>query len=294
MPDKESTPAETKSEQPAAPAVPTPASDPGVTAGATKDVKASSLVADDHDKFPPSRDDDDGSDPADDFEEGDNPDPDQPRRNLGGRPKGKKDSYPRGRPQRKDWANEPMRRKSKGGYVPVGDDLPDPNKEERRESETSKPQQSAAQPVDYKALASFAVDMTTGALAGFLGAHWKPMPAPGAGLPDEREMLIGNLARYLEENQIKDIPPGMMLAISLAGYAIPRVIITLKMRSDKKSQTEQPRRVNPHPAAEPPPPPPPASTSRTAPEPAASAPMPGRPGDARPSADFGPIAEDEA
>ena len=56
-------------------------------------------------------------------------------------------------------------------------------------------------------------------------------------------MLIGHLTKYLEENEIKDIPPGAMLAIAVAGYAVPRVIQTIRMK-----RAGAPRQVRHEPA----------------------------------------------
>jgi hypothetical protein len=239
----------------------------------TKTTTAAALVAEDHDKFPPSRDED-----QDDDDGGEN-DAEQRPKNPGGRPKGKKDSYPRGRPNRADWANKPMGKKKpkSEGFTPYDDDLPDPN----AEPEPARPQAESPRPVDYRALASFACDMTAGGLSSFFGPHWNYAKSPAPGMPDEREMMIAHLAAYLEANQIQDIPPGMMLAISVVGYAAPRIFLTIKM---KKAQ--QPRQVNPMPAAKT------AANPTAAATPPTAAPS-GRPGEGQAPRDFGPADENE-
>lgn len=228
---------ETKIETPAKPINP-----PGA-----QGITASKLVSDDNEKFPPSRDvDRDEGDHAQGEDGPENEEPDElgrkeePRRHPGGRPKGKKDSYKRGRPHRPDWADRPMKK-------------PPAQKTEETEQEKTTGEAHRTEETrpnaDYLGLATFAVDMLTGGLAGGLGEHWRPMPAPAPGMPSEREMLIQNLRKYLEENQIKEITPGWMLLITVCGYAIPRVIQTVKMKRAKK--TTSARDPNAKPAVQP-------------------------------------------
>lgn len=72
-------------------------------------------------------------------------------------------------------------------------------------------------PVDYKALAAALFDMSIGTLTVAFGPEWKPQT------PEERAGVVGAFATYLEANEIKDIPPGVMLTIVASMYALPRL-----------------------------------------------------------------------
>jgi hypothetical protein len=263
---------------PETPATPPPAPDTAPAAGKVTETTAADIVAGDKDIFPDSH--------AGGSGEGHEPEPplegERPSRNLGGRPKGSRDKEPRGRPKRRDWADEPMHpRRERQEGDPEPEPTPDPEP-------TPQPEQEPKRPADYKGLATFAVDMTTGGMAGLLGPHWQCRPAPGPGLPDEREMLIGHLTKYLEENEIKDIPPGVLLGISVAGYVIPRVILEIKMRRSKAPRVVSPPRAptpekkqGDAPAAHPPP----VAAERT---------WPGKPAETQaPPRDLGESLEDE-
>lgn len=60
-------------------------------------------------------------------------------------------------------------------------------------------------------------DMSTNALAVGLGEEWLPSS------PQERQLVCVSLAKYFEAQQVKDIPPGMMLALVVSVYALPRL-----------------------------------------------------------------------
>jgi hypothetical protein len=64
--------------------------------------------------------------------------------------------------------------------------------------------------------AQFTVDAITGALAMMIGPEWQAEK-------DERETLIAQTAHYFRTQNISDIPPGVLLAIVCAGYAMKRV-----------------------------------------------------------------------
>ena len=273
-----SKPDATKTETPAAPAG-VPATDAQkIAAAETRVISAADIVGEDNDKFPKRAGADiESEEPNDSHDEGAEPEAlEGEPRNLGGRPKGSKDSYDRGRPARKDWADEPMGKVRPKPAAAAPSHEPEP--------EAPPAPEPAPRPPDYRALATFAIDMTTGGLTGLLGPHWKTMPAPGPGLPDEREMLIGHLTKYLEENEIKDIPPGAMLAIAVAGYAVPRVIQTIRMKraGAPRQVRHEPARPAAKPAA--------VQSAQTMEQQAAETPG-GRAGDGTPGRDFGPADE---
>lgn len=75
----------------------------------------------------------------------------------------------------------------------------------------------APAPVDYKAMAGFIVTMGTGTAAKLIGPEWEPDSE------QEKEFLVTAVESYLQVKQSPDIPPGMMLAIVLAGYSAKRL-----------------------------------------------------------------------
>lgn len=70
--------------------------------------------------------------------------------------------------------------------------------------------------VDFTTLAGNLVDMTTATAASIIGPEWHPRS------PEERQMLIANLANYLKAKDVKDIPPGWMLVFVVGAYSMPR------------------------------------------------------------------------
>ncbi len=72
-------------------------------------------------------------------------------------------------------------------------------------------------PVDFRAMGNLVFDLSTNALAMGLGPEWKPQSE------QERELVADSLAKYFESQQLKDIPPGMMLLLVCGVYALPRV-----------------------------------------------------------------------
>jgi len=70
---------------------------------------------------------------------------------------------------------------------------------------------------DYQALAEMSFDMSVSSLAIVFSDDWKPKD------DNERNAVITALKRYFEHKQVKDIPPGALLAIVLCAYAAPRV-----------------------------------------------------------------------
>lgn len=71
--------------------------------------------------------------------------------------------------------------------------------------------------VDYTLIASVVFDMGTNGLAMGLGPEWQPQN------PQERELVVSSLAKYFESREVKDIPPGVMLALVIGIYSLPRL-----------------------------------------------------------------------
>jgi hypothetical protein len=84
-------------------------------------------------------------------------------------------------------------------------------------SQASPDAQNAPQAVDYRATAVFVVTMATGTLAGVIGPEWKPDDK------NEEEILINAVEAYMRTKQTPEIPPGMMLALVVAGYSMKRI-----------------------------------------------------------------------
>lgn len=70
---------------------------------------------------------------------------------------------------------------------------------------------------NYSLMGEVVFDMSTNALAVGLGEEWLPSSQ------QERMLVCGSLAKYFEAQQVKDIPPGMMLGLVVSVYALPRL-----------------------------------------------------------------------
>lgn len=70
---------------------------------------------------------------------------------------------------------------------------------------------------NYGLMGEVVFDMSTNALAVGLGPEWLPKT------PEERQLVSVSLGRYFETQKVKDIPPGMMLALVVTVYALPRL-----------------------------------------------------------------------
>ena len=70
---------------------------------------------------------------------------------------------------------------------------------------------------NYAIMGELVFDMSTNALAMGLGPEWLPQS------PEERQLVAGSLGKYFEAQQVKDIPPGMMLALVVTVYGLPRL-----------------------------------------------------------------------
>jgi hypothetical protein len=94
-------------------------------------------------------------------------------------------------------------------------------------------QKEPEKPVDYAALAQLMFVIGTSTLAQIFGPEWLPRPrtpeqqrpglAPIPAVPGEEDMIMPPLAKYLETQGVKDIPPGVMLCIVLGAYVAPRL-----------------------------------------------------------------------
>lgn len=78
---------------------------------------------------------------------------------------------------------------------------------------------TVAAKVDYNAMSGALFDMSTGMLTTTFGPEWQPRSA------DERAMVVGPLAQYLQSKQVQDIPPGVMVCVVIAAYAGPRLAV---------------------------------------------------------------------
>lgn len=70
---------------------------------------------------------------------------------------------------------------------------------------------------DYDMLAAVSFDMGANTLSMVFGPEWQPQNET------ERASVIGALKTYFKAKEVKDIPPGMLLAIVLSAYAAPRL-----------------------------------------------------------------------
>lgn len=71
--------------------------------------------------------------------------------------------------------------------------------------------------VNYRAIANALVQTVTGAATTLIGPEWQPEK-------HEAENLTECTAVFLKANNWSDIPPGWMLLLALAGYALPRLV----------------------------------------------------------------------
>lgn len=70
---------------------------------------------------------------------------------------------------------------------------------------------------DYSAMSAMIFDSSTGILTMTFGPEWQPQS------PQERDAVTKALATYLQAKQVKDIPPGMMLAVVILAYSAQRL-----------------------------------------------------------------------
>lgn len=126
------------------------------------------------------------------------------------------------------------------GFVPLGDiqrdEFPkEPSQEDLREEEPAKKRgrgrppgsknkkegeeipEKEVIPVDYDGLAGQCFDISSGLMTMAVGPEWQPES------PDERTAVVKPLAIYMESKGVSDIPPGVLLAIVITGYAAKRV-----------------------------------------------------------------------
>ncbi len=71
-------------------------------------------------------------------------------------------------------------------------------------------------PANVRATAVFFCGIMFGGLEATLGKQWEPAR-------EERESIETATAVYCEANNIGDLPPGIMLAVAVGAYAIPRM-----------------------------------------------------------------------
>jgi hypothetical protein len=81
----------------------------------------------------------------------------------------------------------------------------------------------AAQPafngelVDYTKLAEITFSLSTGMLSGVFGPEWQPENE------EERKFVVQPLAAYYRSKEVKDLPPGVLLAVVVSAYGIRRL-----------------------------------------------------------------------
>lgn len=71
--------------------------------------------------------------------------------------------------------------------------------------------------IDYGLMASTVFDMSTGTLTMIFGPEWQPRS------PEEKNVVVMSLRSYFEKQQLKDLPPGVILAFVCLGYASTRI-----------------------------------------------------------------------
>lgn len=72
-------------------------------------------------------------------------------------------------------------------------------------------------PVNYELMSGMLFDMSVGTMSMVFGPEWQPKDG------NERGMMVTSLKAYLESKQVKDIPPGMLLAVVCIAYSAPRL-----------------------------------------------------------------------
>lgn len=70
---------------------------------------------------------------------------------------------------------------------------------------------------DYTQLAGLTFDMSVSSLQVIFGDEWKPENA------EERNAVVGAVAKYMQAKGVQDIPPGVLVAFVVAAYAGKRV-----------------------------------------------------------------------
>lgn len=80
--------------------------------------------------------------------------------------------------------------------------------------------------------AQVVVDSVTTACTFALGPEWQPRRERiGGRVFDERAQLIVALAKYFEATGVRDVPPGVLLGMTLSSYALPRLVGGTETRS---------------------------------------------------------------
>ncbi len=69
---------------------------------------------------------------------------------------------------------------------------------------------------NYEIMAATVFDMSVGTLTMVFGPEWQPRN------PEEKGAVVMTLKAYMESKQMKDLPPGVILAFVCMAYAAPR------------------------------------------------------------------------
>jgi hypothetical protein len=73
---------------------------------------------------------------------------------------------------------------------------------------------------DFKAISAVTVDTITGLCQMLLGEEWRPGTSDGV---DERAHMVAAWEAYYRAKGIREVPPGLLLALVMGGYALPRL-----------------------------------------------------------------------
>ena len=130
----------------------------------------------------------------------------EPKRGRG-RPKGSTKKEPIIPPA--DFADVPKGETTEGAAGPVTEEG-----EEQPQQPEGKVQIGAQ---SYENLAQMIFDTSTGIAQMTLGPEWAPRDSA------ERAGVVQPLARYLETQELKDIPPGVLLTMVVVAYSAPRI-----------------------------------------------------------------------
>ena len=88
----------------------------------------------------------------------------------------------------------------------------------------SKEQKSPPQNIGCEMVAKTTVDSITTICQMVGGEEFKPTLDPAKGI-DERATMVDALRRYYEVKNISDVPPGILVVVTLSTYLIPRLFL---------------------------------------------------------------------
>lgn len=92
-----------------------------------------------------------------------------------------------------------------------------PTKTRNKRADFSDVPTATIKPVDYNLVAGMLFTTSTGILSMVFGNEWQPRSE------EEKQAVTGALATYCQSKEVKDIPPGVLLACVVLAYAAPRL-----------------------------------------------------------------------